>query len=55
MVARTSHSHPLQIAEVRAGTDCGKIGITFCPGKHDLFAVTGIWESYSDLSIFVVG
>jgi len=42
--ARTSHSHPLQIAEVRADPSHGRIGITFCPGKHDRFAHTGAWE-----------
>ena len=40
---RTSHSHPLQIASVRANADHGCIGITFCPGKHDSFAATGSW------------
>ena len=42
--ARTSHTHPLQIAEVRASPSHGWIGITFCPGKCDLFAHTGAWE-----------
>ena len=42
--ARTSHTHPLQIAEVRASPSHGRIGITFCPGKHDDFAHTGAWE-----------
>jgi hypothetical protein len=42
--ARTSHTHPLQIAEVRASPAHGRIGITFCPGKHDRFAHTGAWE-----------
>lgn len=42
--ARTSHTHPLQIAEVRASPSHGRIGITFCPGKHDHFAYTGAWE-----------
>lgn len=41
---RTSHTHPLQIAEVRASASHGRIGITFCPGKHDRFAHTGVWE-----------
>jgi hypothetical protein len=41
--ARTSHSHPLQIAEVRASPRHGRIGITFCPGKHDRAAMTGAW------------
>lgn len=41
--ARTSHTHPLQIAEVRASASHGRIGITFCPGKHDVSAATGAW------------
>ncbi|ATG89380.1 cyclin-dependent kinase inhibitor 3 family protein [Methylomonas koyamae] len=41
---RTSHTHPLQIAEVRASPAHGRIGITFCPGKNDRFAHTGAWE-----------
>jgi protein-tyrosine phosphatase len=49
MVARTSISHPLQIAEVKVNDDYGTIGVTFCPGKHDRMAVTGIWER--DLNI----
>ena len=41
--ARTSETHPLQIAEVCASESHGRIGITFCPGKHDRFALTGAW------------
>lgn len=37
-------THPLQIASVSAGPGCGRIGITFCPGKHDAHAITGSWE-----------
>lgn len=42
--ARTSLTHPLQISEVRASPSHGRIGITFCPGKHDHLAHTGAWE-----------
>ncbi|BBF93734.1 cyclin-dependent kinase inhibitor 3 family protein [Blastochloris tepida] len=41
--ARTSQTHPLEIAEVRASPAHGRIGITFCPGKHDSAASTGAW------------
>ena len=41
--ARTSKTHPLQIAEVCASPSHGRIGITFCPGKHDNAASTGAW------------
>lgn len=40
---RTSQTHPLRIAEVRVSPSHGRIGITFCPGKHDLIASTGAW------------
>lgn len=40
---RTSLSHPLQIAAVQPNPNFGRIGITFCPGKHDQFAATGAW------------
>lgn len=44
MNARTSLTHPLQIAEVRPGESCGKIGVTFCPGKKQRGAFTGDWD-----------
>jgi protein-tyrosine phosphatase len=43
IVARTSLTHPLQIAEVRASPAHGRIGITFCPGKQDMDAMSGAW------------
>ena len=42
--ARTSKSHPLQIAEVEVPGCDGLIGITFCPGKKDPYAQTGAWD-----------
>lgn len=44
MTVRTSQTHPLQIAEVQADSSYGRIGITFCPGKCDLYAHTGAWQ-----------
>jgi ADP-ribosyl-[dinitrogen reductase] hydrolase len=41
--ARTSMSHPLQIATVAAGPGLGSIGITFCPGKQQPRSATGAW------------
>lgn len=38
---RTSSTHPLQIAEVRASADYGRIGVTFLPGKKQPNAATG--------------
>jgi len=53
--ARTSQTHPLQIAEVRASPSHGRIGITFCPGKHDNAASTGAWarDLVADLDVIV--
>lgn len=44
MSARTSLSHPLQIAEVTVPGAKGRIGITFCPGKKQPDALTGAWD-----------
>ncbi len=46
MKPRTSATHPLQIAHVNIAGTCigGRIGMTFCPGKRDLNAMTGAWE-----------
>jgi ADP-ribosyl-[dinitrogen reductase] hydrolase len=41
---RTSVTHPLQIAYISAGAGMGKVGVTFCPGKKQQFAVTGAWD-----------
>lgn len=42
--ARTSASHPLQIAAVPTGDGMGRVGITFCPGKKQQSAWTGAWD-----------
>ncbi len=44
MTARTSLTHPLQIAEVTAPGAKGAIGITFCPGKKQSNAMSGAWD-----------
>lgn len=41
---RTSISHPLQIAAVPGGPGCGRVGLTFCPGKYDPYAASGAWK-----------
>ena len=48
---KTSTSHPLQIAEVRAAPDTGLIGITFCPGKIQRSAYSGTWSRDLDLDL----
>lgn len=46
---RTSLTHPLQIKPVRARAEYGRIGMTLCPGKYDIAAMTGSWDR--DLTI----
>jgi len=41
---RTSLTHPLRIDEVAAGSTDGRIGITFCPGKHGPSVSGYSWE-----------
>ena len=53
-MARTSVSHPLQIAAVRTAPGHGRIGITFCPGKVQSSAVTGAWARDLDLDIAAI-
>lgn len=55
VTARTSQTHPLQIAEVRASPAHGRIGITFCPGKHDHAAITGSWARDLGADLDVIG
>ena len=48
---RTSLSHPLQIASIRAFPAVGFVGLTFCPGKIQETSATGSWRR--DLTIDV--
>jgi hypothetical protein len=41
---KTSESDPLQIADIRLSPNNGRIGLTLCPGKKDLYAATGSWD-----------
>ncbi|CAH0528987.1 hypothetical protein CTH30272_02386 [Allocatenococcus thiocycli] len=47
----TSHTHPLQIAEVKTHSSYGRIGITFGTGKHDRIAIASIWERNLDVDL----
>lgn len=51
---RTSLTHPISIAEVRAHPDHGRIGITFCPGKKDSNAMSGAWDRDLQLDLDAV-
>lgn len=53
-LARTSITHPLHIAEVKASPDFGAIGMTFCPGKKQPSAMTGGWDRDLDLDLDAV-
>ena len=50
-MVRTSQTHPLDIAEVRARPSYGRIGVTFCPGKHDRAAASGAWARDLDADL----
>jgi ADP-ribosyl-[dinitrogen reductase] hydrolase len=43
VATRTRETHPIEIAEIRAKPEFGRIGITLCPGKKDSAAMTGGW------------
>lgn len=51
---RTSHTHPLSIAEISPRASMGRIGITFCPGKYQPQAATGAWARDLDVDLDVV-
>src|SRR5262245_25401839 len=51
---KTSLTHPLQIAAVSGGSQFGRIGITFCPGKFDPYAMSGEWHRDLALDLDVV-
>ena len=46
--SKTSTSHPLRIDSVAVGKGCGRIGLTFCPGKKQTDALSGVWDRSLD-------
>lgn len=50
-MTRTSATHPLQIAEIGAGSHGGMIGVTFCPGKKDPHGMSGAWDRDLDIDL----
>ena len=52
MIPRTSHTDPLQIAELPAGS--GRIGLSLCPGKRQADAWTGAWARDLDVDLDAV-
>lgn len=53
-LVRTSTTHPLLVAQVKASPDFGAIGLTFCPGKKQASAMTGGWERDLDIDLDAV-
>lgn len=43
-LSKTSTSHPLRIDSVAVGEAGGRIGLTFCPGKKQTDALSGVWD-----------
>lgn len=41
---RTSESHPIRIDAVQPRQDWGLIGMSFCPGKHQVDGLSGHWQ-----------
>ena len=46
--SKTSTSHPLRVDSVAVGKGCGRIGLTFCPGKKQTDALSGVWDRSLD-------
>jgi ADP-ribosyl-[dinitrogen reductase] hydrolase len=46
---KTSRTHPLKIDTVNAGS--GVIGLTFCPGKRQAYAINGPWDRNLDADL----
>lgn len=53
-MTRTSETHPLRICALAVGSNGGKLGITFCPGKKDQLALTGGWDRDLTLDLDVI-
>jgi ADP-ribosyl-[dinitrogen reductase] hydrolase len=45
---KTSKSHPLRIDSVAVGNAGARIGLTFCPGKKQTDAQSGVWDRSLD-------
>lgn len=41
---RTSEFHPIRIDAVQARREWGLIGMSFCPGKHQVDGLSGHWQ-----------
>lgn len=52
--ARTMASHPLHIAELGFDGLPGRLGVTFCPGKHGDSVFGALWRRSLDANLDVV-
>jgi ADP-ribosyl-[dinitrogen reductase] hydrolase len=52
--SKTSVSHPLRIDPVTVGGTRGRIGLTFCPGKKQSEAQSGVWDRSLDDDMKVI-
>jgi len=50
-MVKTSISHPLRIDEVKAPNGVGIIGMTLCPGKKIVSAISGVWDRDLDIDL----
>ena len=48
---KTSKSHPIRVDWVHPDELKGRIGLTFCPGKKQKYALTGSWSRHLDMDM----
>lgn len=53
-MTRTSDTHPLRIDAVTVPGCAGLIGLTFCPGKKQKAAMTGVWDRDIDKDLAAI-
>lgn len=53
-LVRTSQTHPLKIGTLTLANTSARIGVTFCPGKRQRNAMTGIWERDLDVDLAAI-
>lgn len=46
--------HPLKIGTLTLSNTSARIGVTFCPGKRQRNAMTGIWERHLDTDLAAI-
>lgn len=53
-LVRTSQTHPLRIGTLTLTNTAARIGLTFCPGKRQRDAMTGVWERDLDTDLAAI-